>query len=791
MEELEPRTAPSVLPGAVDIDGQFVPVAGNAEGCTIQGSGPDDFTTQFRADFESGADGFIANNYNSGLWHRSNGHGQEAGHSQEWSFYYGRGETAQGGGSIDAGVANAGTLVAPEISLPDSAFIYMDFKYLLDTEPYTAQKFDIAKLQISDGAGWTDLARYDHVADSDEWVTADPVDLSAYAGRNVDIRFFFETVDARYNWFEGWYVDDVHVYAPKPDHYAFTLDAAETATISVTSDGGNGDVALDLFNSAGVLVASGIDLDTDASETISDYRALWSGKYTLRVSAKPGVAYTLNIDRTDAPTATPAVLNSHNKVYKFQDADGDRMQVIYVGKGTVTLSDLHGNAPMGTDIGMMLLSNTTVNDKLIVKCVGGRNGGRTMHIGDTLGDGSIGQLLLIAPKGTIENSSVGIKGDVNMVKIIADTADIDLQVGGNVDKMFFIATAEGSNVTIGGDLSLFKSVREINGSQFRIMGDASQMMFVRHVDGLMLDIDGTAERVKATREIHHSRITIGDLVSWQSKAVKFSSIAVENSLESLYLLGNLFDSRITSTCDAESISIFGNVASSIPGHIAVSVRGGHDVQEFIADGGAINAGFAFTGNVGTAMIGTVSTQMTLTIQGNLGDGFIEGRTTDSRVDIAGDVGFLNVGKDVDHSTVHIGGNAGQVGIGGSMVESQLSVDGRVDEMMLQKRRDRYSVDANSTVTLGSLGIKLTTTGDVRGTVNIIGSAAGAGIRVGGDLDGSLLASAFGDVTVSGRFSGTIGREGTEAQGEGRLTIGQNAGGQVVPGSSIFTEIVGL
>ena len=39
------------------------------------------------------------------------------------------------------------------------------------------------------------------------------VDISAYAGSNIVLRFNFDTIDAGANTFEGWYVDDVNVTA--------------------------------------------------------------------------------------------------------------------------------------------------------------------------------------------------------------------------------------------------------------------------------------------------------------------------------------------------------------------------------------------------------------------------------------------------------------------------------------------------------------------------------------------------------------------------------------------------
>ncbi len=45
------------------------------------------------------------------------------------------------------------------------------------------------------------------------------IDLSAYAGQTIRIRFHFDTVDAEKNRFEGWWVDDVTIEVDSPPVY--------------------------------------------------------------------------------------------------------------------------------------------------------------------------------------------------------------------------------------------------------------------------------------------------------------------------------------------------------------------------------------------------------------------------------------------------------------------------------------------------------------------------------------------------------------------------------------------
>jgi hypothetical protein len=58
------------------------------------------------------------------------------------------------------------------------------------------------------GANWTEVFR---IGPALEPWTFHSLDLSAYAGQTIDLRFTFSTVDSLGNWFIGWLVDDVVV----------------------------------------------------------------------------------------------------------------------------------------------------------------------------------------------------------------------------------------------------------------------------------------------------------------------------------------------------------------------------------------------------------------------------------------------------------------------------------------------------------------------------------------------------------------------------------------------------
>jgi hypothetical protein len=88
---------------------------------------------------------------------------------------------------------------------------------LLFTENfYTERGWDYCMVDITTDGGstWTPLRGVYGTApsgDTEGW-QATTLDLSAYAGSVVNIRFYFDTGDSAYNAFPGWFVDDVMVF---------------------------------------------------------------------------------------------------------------------------------------------------------------------------------------------------------------------------------------------------------------------------------------------------------------------------------------------------------------------------------------------------------------------------------------------------------------------------------------------------------------------------------------------------------------------------------------------------
>jgi hypothetical protein len=88
---------------------------------------------------------------------------------------------------------------------------------LLFAENYaTEQGWDYCMVDVSTdgGTNWTHLrGGYGSAptGNSDGW-TITTLDLSAYAGQTVNIRFYFDTGDQYFNEFPGWFVDDVVIF---------------------------------------------------------------------------------------------------------------------------------------------------------------------------------------------------------------------------------------------------------------------------------------------------------------------------------------------------------------------------------------------------------------------------------------------------------------------------------------------------------------------------------------------------------------------------------------------------
>lgn len=157
-------------------------------------------TPVYAEDFESGAAGWNA----TGLWGLN---GDRAGNGNT-SFYYGV-STAPGTGdnTFDTGAPNSGTLTSPAIDLTGLTVATLRFWTYWDGEgcPY---EHPVVEVSTNGTQGPFDLVHEECTSTGSGTVA---VNLTAYAGQVIHVRFAWETGDAINNGGEGWYVDDVRV----------------------------------------------------------------------------------------------------------------------------------------------------------------------------------------------------------------------------------------------------------------------------------------------------------------------------------------------------------------------------------------------------------------------------------------------------------------------------------------------------------------------------------------------------------------------------------------------------
>ena len=172
----------------------------------------------FHVDFENGLQGLtIDNTYGSGngLWHLSTGRAFDSGHSPSNSLYYGHHEGLTGGGDYDTGTANGGVVLSPVIALPGTGTNILTFNYLLDVESDPGYDVAVVEVTTNNGASYVAVATKNASGGLTNytgglWVS-NSVNLSAFAGSSIRLRFRFDTTDDYANDTEGWYLDDITI----------------------------------------------------------------------------------------------------------------------------------------------------------------------------------------------------------------------------------------------------------------------------------------------------------------------------------------------------------------------------------------------------------------------------------------------------------------------------------------------------------------------------------------------------------------------------------------------------
>lgn len=174
-------------------------------------------TVIWEDDVEAGVGGWTA----TGLWHRiKETTCSPSSRSGLLSWYYGDDLTCE----YDTdGSANFGTLTSEVIAdLPQDA--ELDFWHRRGVEG-SGSNYDRSVIQVqADAGGFADIGQL--TENSGRWLYmpdfhgSDPesgrfasLDLSSFAGQDVEIRFLFDTVDNQLNTYLGWMVDDITIRA--------------------------------------------------------------------------------------------------------------------------------------------------------------------------------------------------------------------------------------------------------------------------------------------------------------------------------------------------------------------------------------------------------------------------------------------------------------------------------------------------------------------------------------------------------------------------------------------------
>jgi murein DD-endopeptidase MepM/ murein hydrolase activator NlpD len=176
------------------------------------------------APFADGMETGVANWTATGFWRVTNS--PVASGTKAW--VYNRAETS----TYNDGSPNYGFLTSPPVYIPDAGYT-LRFKYWFDGETSNPH-WDQRRIQIAvDGGNYVNL--YQLTDDKERtWQSGPVLDLSAYAGRNVRVRFAFYSGDELSNGNAGWAIDDFQIAAqpvPACSDPGESNDTTATATV--------------------------------------------------------------------------------------------------------------------------------------------------------------------------------------------------------------------------------------------------------------------------------------------------------------------------------------------------------------------------------------------------------------------------------------------------------------------------------------------------------------------------------------------------------------------------------
>lgn len=280
------------------------------------------------APFTDSLEGDISRWTASGLWRLGSSPVNSGTHA--WVYNQASDET------YDNGAANAGFLTSPPITIPTAGY-GLRFRSWSDTET-TGPHWDQRWVQISmDGGNFANILQ---LTDDTQltWIQSPRIDLGAYAGHSIRVRFAFFTLDEIRNRNRGWAIDDLAIDATATPVCSDSLEPNNTSAAATALSAGsplNGQICptgdIDFFRftaNAGNRIVARLEgltalspamevLDSDGASVLASstgnsvgYLIPQNGDYFVKLRSQnhpgaggPDQAYTIRlVTDSDSPT---------------------------------------------------------------------------------------------------------------------------------------------------------------------------------------------------------------------------------------------------------------------------------------------------------------------------------------------------------------------------------------------------------------------------------------------------------------------------------------------------------
>lgn len=171
-------------------------------------------------------------------------------------------QTEKNGGLSDE--ANAGALISEPIDLSAAEAATLTFWNWWEIEGVDVDRYDLMEVAVSTDSGetWYTVVNMNPLNDVDgeswkpyssgglglvgQWIHTQ-ADLSAYIGNTIQLKFYFDTVDEKYNGFRGWLIDDVQITDDVTTKPSFDSQTAQASASCGGDSGGEIDTPAQLY----------------------------------------------------------------------------------------------------------------------------------------------------------------------------------------------------------------------------------------------------------------------------------------------------------------------------------------------------------------------------------------------------------------------------------------------------------------------------------------------------------------------------------------------------------------